>query len=82
MRNRIEDFGRIAVLTDVLLDLDVWNLYQGRNKDFVDAIREMEEEKADDLLHSLIYGIDGLRNKLFEIRSIAYGEEEYDREYI
>jgi hypothetical protein len=73
MRQRVEDLGRIAVLTDVLLNLDLWDKYQGRNKDFLDHFRTLSEGTQDDLLHDLIYGIDHLKDKLYEINSIAEG---------
>ena len=34
MRERVEDLGRIVVLVDWTLNLDVWELYHGRKKDF------------------------------------------------
>jgi hypothetical protein len=73
MRERIEDLGRIAVLTDIILDLDFWDTYHGRNKDFVDHFRTLSEGMQDDLLHNLIYGIDGLKDKILNINSIAEG---------
>lgn len=73
MRERVEDLGRIAVLTDVILDLDLWEKYHGRNKDFVDYFRTISEDAQDELLHDLIYGIDGLKDKICAINSIAEG---------
>lgn len=75
MRSRLEDLGRIAVLTDNILDMDLWEVYLGRNKDFVDYFGELADEKKDDLLHNLIYGIDRLKDKIYEINSIASGTD-------
>ena len=75
MRHRVEDLGRIAAVLDQILDADVWCLYSGRKKDFLDYFSELDEEKKDDLLHALIYGIDSLRESLNQIRDIAYGED-------
>jgi len=73
MRERVEDLGRIVVLIDWTLDLPIWEVYSGRKKDFVDHFRTLDEEKQDDLLHNIIYGIEGLKDKLQEISSIAEG---------
>ena len=75
MRQRVEDLGRIAVLIDNILKEDLWDLYQGRNKDFVEIFNAMPEEKRDDLLHNLIYGISGIKEKIYEIGSIADGTD-------
>jgi hypothetical protein len=73
MRERIEDLGRISVMIDVLLEAETWDLYGGRNKDFLDYFSELEEEKKDDLLHKLIYGLSNIKDKLYEISVIADG---------
>ena len=73
MRERIEDLGRIAVLTDNILDMELWDKYTGRNKDLVDHFRTLSEDDQDDLLHGLIYGIDNLKGKIYAINSIAEG---------
>lgn len=75
MRERVEDLGRISVMIDELLKRDIWDLYQGRNKDFADIFRTLHEEKQDDMLHNLIYGISDLKEKLYEISSIAEGTD-------
>ena len=75
MRKRVEDLGRICVMIDHILEEEIWDLYQGRKKDFVDDFNEMEEDKQYELLHGLIYGLDGLKDKLYEISSIAEGTD-------
>lgn len=75
MRKRVEDLGRICVMIDQIFDFGVWDLYQGRKKDFVDDFSEMDEEKQDHLLHSFIYGLDEIKEKLSEISSIAEGTD-------
>lgn len=75
MRERVEDLGRIAVMVDQILNLEIWDVYHGRRKDFIDIFRGLDEEKQDDLLHRLIYGLDGLKDKLQDISSIAEGTD-------
>ena len=73
MRQRIEDLGRLAVLLDKALNLPVWELFHGRNKDFVEYFEGLEPEKKWDLLHDFIYGLDHLKDELNECLSIANG---------
>ena len=75
MRERVEDLGRIAVMVDQILSLDVWDIYHGRKKDFGVFFRELDEEKQSDLLHNLIHGLDGVKEKLYEVSSIAEGTD-------
>ena len=75
MRERVEDLGRICVLSDAILNLDVWDLFKGRNKDFVDEFRVMTDDDQDTLLHNFIYGLDSLKDKIEEISSIAEGND-------
>ena len=74
-RERVEDLGRISVMIDVLLDAETWDLYGGRNKDFVDYFSNLEEATKDDLLHKLIYGLSNIKDKLYEIANIADGRD-------
>lgn len=75
MRERVEDLGRISVMTNQLLDLDVWDVYCGRNKDFGEFFRSRDEDQQDELLHNLIYGLDRMKGILHEIGSIAEGTD-------
>lgn len=82
MRERVEDLGRISVMVDHLLNLEIWDMYYGRKKDFIDFFRELEGEKQDDFLHNLIYGLDGMKEKLHEISSIAEGTDRLNESII
>jgi hypothetical protein len=73
MRERVEDLGRISVLIRNILDLEVFEMYQGRNKDFVDYVFNLSEDARHDLLRTLIYGIAEIREKLHGIADIADG---------
>lgn len=75
MRERVEDLGRVSVMVDQVLSLDVWELYHGRKKDFEEFFESLDEERRSDLLHKLIYGLDDVKEKLYEISSIAEGTD-------
>lgn len=80
MRTRVEDLGRISVLIDNILDLDVFELYSGRDKDFEDFFGSLEKEKKSDLLHKLIYGLSEVRNNLYIVSSVADGLDALNEE--
>lgn len=73
MRERIEDLGRLSVLLNNIIDMEIFELYHGRDKDFSEFFRELDVEKREDLLDSLIYGLSDIRQKLFDCISIAEG---------
>lgn len=75
MRKRIEDLGRIAALMDAVLDLEIWDLYVGRNKDFVDHMDSLESDRRGDMMHKFIYGLSELRDELVKISEIADGRD-------
>lgn len=71
MRERVEDLGRLCVMIEKLLKSDFFNLIPCRDKEFVDTFLEMEEEKREDLLHSIAYGISGVRDELYDMLCIS-----------
>lgn len=75
MRERVEDLGRISVMIDMMLEAELWDIYAGRNKDFTDYFGGLDQEKQDDLLHNLIYGLSHVKDKLYEVASIADGRD-------
>jgi hypothetical protein len=75
MRQRVEDLGRIAVLTKNLLDHDLFEDRHVRNKDYVDWFSEQSEEKRDDIIHNMVYRIDDARDKIYEMLEIAEGTD-------
>jgi hypothetical protein len=76
MRQRIEDLGRIYVMIDNLLDLDIFHLNDDvRNKDFVEYFNELKDEQRDEIVHNCIYGLSNVKDKLYDIMSIAQGTD-------
>lgn len=77
-RERLEDLGRIRVLLENMCEMDIFDLhYQfGRNKDFPEWFEEQSDERKDDILHKLIYGISDIEEKLCECILIARGHDE------
>ena len=73
MRERVEDLGRIAILLDKVLELDVFSIYQGREKDFVEHFYSLSKDDQDDMLHKLIYGLSGIEEDIGKIYEIAMG---------
>jgi len=74
-RERVEDLGRIAVMIDSLMEHEIWEVYMGRKKDFEEFFHNLDEEKQDNLLRSIIYGLETICEKLCEINSIAEGTD-------
>jgi hypothetical protein len=75
MRQRVEDLGRISVLLDQVLELNIFELYEGRLKDFPDFFEELDEEKKEELLRKLIYGLDNIKDHVYKIKEIAEGQD-------
>jgi hypothetical protein len=77
MRQRVEDLGRLAVLLRNLLDHQLFdeNLLPRRPKDYLDWFNELSDDRKDEVLRSWVYGIDNLKDKLYEMLSIAEGTD-------
>ena len=73
MRDRLEDIGRILILLENALNLDIFDEFPCRNKDFVEWVEELSEEKREEVLHPIPYKIQELQEKLYEMREIASG---------
>lgn len=65
-RERIEDLGKLSILLkNIGEDLfDEIERYWRRPKDAVDCFLEMDEEKKHDLIHSIAYGIQDIKEKI------------------
>jgi hypothetical protein len=78
VRQRIEDLGRIAVLSDNLLEHDFFAKFEEtgcRAKDFLDWFLSKDQEFREDFIHSYGYWVQGISEKVYEIREIARGED-------
>jgi hypothetical protein len=80
MRQRIEDLGRISVHLENLLDMDVFDVYEGRPKDFNLYFSTLTEDKQIDLLNTMIYGIQAIKERLWILSSIANGQDHLNEE--
>ena len=79
MRQRVEDLGRICVLIDNLLDHELFEERPRRNKDYSEWFSEQSEEVRDEIIHNLVYRIDSVRDKLYEMQEIAEGNDLLNR---
>ena len=77
MRHRVEDLGRLAVLIRNLLDHPLFDddLLPRRPKDYWEWFSSLPEEKKEEILHSWVYGIENLSEKLYEMLEIAEGKD-------
>ena len=81
MRHRIEDLGRIAVMLENVLDLDIYRNMRCshiRNKDFPEHWEALTQEKKDELAWELFSGINRVKEELAEILSVAWGTDTYN----
>lgn len=75
-RNRLEDIGRIMVLIDNLIENPVFEMYEGRAKDFIDYFESMEHEKRIDFADDMYRGLRNVHEKLYDIYTICKGEDQ------
>lgn len=77
MRQRVEDLGRLAVMIRNLLDHQLFDESHlpRRPKDYWEWFNEQSEDRKDEILRSLIYGIDDLKDKLYDMLDIAEGTD-------
>lgn len=74
-RERIEDLGRISVLSDDLSNHEVFEIYTGRRKDIHEYWASLDSEQKDDFLHNMAYGLNDVHEKLLKIWEISTGED-------
>jgi hypothetical protein len=77
MRQRVEDLGRLAILIRNLLDHQLFdeNLLPRRPKDYWEWFNELSDDRKDEILRSLAYGIENLKDKLYDMLGIAEGTD-------
>lgn len=85
MRHRVEDLGRLAILLDHIVNQEVldnlFGLYNGRNKDFVEWFQSQSKEKQEHFLHQLPYALETIKEKLYECIVIAEGLDDLNNLY-
>ncbi|MBS0654701.1 MAG: hypothetical protein JSR46_02895 [Verrucomicrobia bacterium] len=78
MRHRLEDLGRLAVMIDNLLEhklFEDYDLRPGRPKDYGEWFASKTEDQKDDIIHAWVYGLESIRDKLYDMLSIAQGTD-------
>ena len=76
MRQRVEDLGRLAVMIDQLLDIDVFDKYETiRPKRIQEHYDSLSDEKKHQLLSDYAYGLEEIRSTLYSLRDIALGQD-------
>ena len=78
MRNRLEDLGRLAVMIDNLLEhalFEDYTLRPHRPKDYDEWFDAKTEDQKDEIIRAWAYGIESIRNKLYDMLSIAQGTD-------
>ena len=77
-KERVEDLGRIAELMRTALNHGMWDIKEtfSRDKDFAEQFMKSDKEKQYDRLHELAYNMSSLRDILYDVQSIADGDED------
>lgn len=76
MRQRVEDLGRIAVLLDSCLELDIFDKYcTVRPKRIAEHFETLSPDMQAQMLRDYAYGIETIREKLCNVLSIALGQD-------
>lgn len=75
-KERIEDLGRLAELLKIIRLHPIFEMYQGRTKDFGDWLNSLSEEKKEDVVHEIGYGLKDIEEKIAECECIARGLED------
>lgn len=77
-RERIEDLGRICEMANKLYEDEIFSLIpsQVRCKDAIDWFDGLDEDKRDDFINSVAYGLSSLQEQLAHIHCLArWGDE-------
>lgn len=78
---RVEDIGRICEMVNKTYEDELFNLIPSevRCKDSVDWFDSLTEEKKDDFINSIAYGLSRIQEQLAEIHCLARWGDEDDR---
>lgn len=75
MRQRVEDLGRITVMVSNLMRHELFDERPRRNKEFAEWFEEQPQEFKEEWLHSTVYRISEVEEKLGDIYEIATGQD-------
>ena len=78
-KERIEDLGKLSILLSQIYDHDIFDeieRYWKRPKDAFELFHELDEDKQEECIRTIAYGLDEIRDKIAECFNIADGDEE------
>lgn len=78
--HRIEDLGRIREKLSSLLDHELFSIFDkfgiGRAKDATWIFKDLSDERKDDLIHELAYGIEHVKGLICDCFFLSVGDRE------
>ena len=75
-RSRLEDLGRLSERINYMLDMEGFSLLERtKPKWYIDKFFSLPIEDQHDHLHALLYGLESLREQLYEALLICNGQD-------
>lgn len=75
MRSRLEDLGRIMILVENLIDLEVWDAFNDKPKRSPEWFKSLSEEQRDDAIRKIAYGMESVKEHLYKVLEICQGQD-------
>lgn len=76
-RERVEDLGKLSIMLDNILDHEIFeNTMWHRAKDSHDIFFSLDENTQSESIRNFAYGLDYIKEKIYECLSIANGQSE------
>lgn len=80
IRHRLEDLGLLTVLLTEFLKMELFS-QEELLRPFIDKDRNgwfgsKSEDQKDDIIRAWVYGLDDIREKIYEMISIAEGKDD------
>lgn len=79
-RERIEDIGKMEEKLSNLMDHELFSVIASfgcrRSKDFAEHFNTLDEEKSEELLYQIAYGLEKVYSEICDLWGIAVGEDE------
>lgn len=75
MRNHSFDLGRVLTKLESTSEMEFFDHIE-TPKWFIDTLDSLSEDEREEILHSIAFGIDALRNQLQECILIAKGHDD------